>query len=174
MTTCDEIALVSLIFTVITTGGVLFLTYAALSQTARPNIKVQLLLPDGGQCLTEKDELFVFRVLNIGHWYGSPTAVDITVYCNFPDSFSPRELRYGSIQEHSNSRVKTGKDGMRYLKAEGLKISRHEGGEDIHVFTTTPKEPGEYQIRVTAYSANDASFSTEYTVVCTRPPISCP
>lgn len=169
MTTGDKIALVSLIFTVITTGCVLFLAYAALAQTARPNIKVQLVSPAGSQCPTETDEVFVFRILNVGHWYGSPIAIDVTVYCNFPDAFSPRELRYGSVLEHSNTRVKAGKGGMRYLKAEGLKLSRRESGEDIHVLTTTPKEPGKYRIRVTAYSANDASFSKAFRIACSRP-----
>lgn len=65
--------------------------------------------------------------------------------------------------------MKAGKGGMRYLKAEGLKLSRHETGEDIHILTTTPKEPGEYRVRVTAYSVNDASFSNAFRVACTRP-----
>jgi hypothetical protein len=169
MTTGDKIALISLIFTVITTGCVLFLAYAALAQTARPKITVQLLSPAGGQCLTETNEVFVFQVVNVGRWYGSPMAVDVTVYCNFPEAFSLRELRYGSMQEHSNTRVKAGKGGMRYLKAEGLKLSRRESGEMIHIQTTTPKDPGEYRIRVTGYSANDASFFRVFRIACGRP-----
>ena len=167
MTMGDTIALVGLIFTVITTVCVLLLAYVALAQTARPNIKVKLLSPVDGQCPTESNVEFIFGVVNVGHWYGSPIAVDVTVYCNFPARFGPQEMRYGSIQEHLNTNVKAGKGGMRYLKAEGLKLSRHEEGEQINILATTPKERGEYRIRVTAYSSNDASFSKTFTVSCT-------
>jgi hypothetical protein len=162
----DRIALISLIFTVVTTACVLFLAYAALAQTARPNITVKLLSPALNQCLTDEAHLFVFDVVNIGHWYGSPIAVDVTVFFNFSPEFELREIRYGSTQEHVNTKVKTGKAAMRYLKAEGLKISRHEPGEKVHIMAVTPKAPGDYRLRVSGYSANDASFSQEFEIYC--------
>lgn len=165
----DKIALISLIFTVITTACVIFLSFTALVQTARPKIKVRLLPPARGQWLIATDERFVFRVVNAGHWYGSPIAVDVTVYCNFPESFSLREMRFGSTQQLSDTRVKIGKDEMHYFKAEGIKLSHHEGGEDIWVRATTPIKPGTYRIRVTAYSANDASFSRAFKITFSPP-----
>jgi len=169
MTMGDKIALISLIFTVITTVCVLFLAYAALGQTARPNIAVRLLSPARNHCPTGETHLFVFDVVNLGHWYGSPIAVDVTVFFNFSPEFELRELRYGSTQEHVNTKVKTGKAAMRYLKAEGLKISRHETGEEVHVLADTPKTPGDYRMRVSAYSANDASFSRDFEIRCSTP-----
>ena len=160
----DKIALISLVFTVITTVCVLFLAYAALAQTARPNISVKMLSPACLDCGGESTH--VFELVNIGHWYGSPIAVDVTAYCNFPADFELREVRYGSVQEHVSTEVKAGVGGMRYLKARGVKLSRHERGEEIHVLARTPTLPGTYRIRVTAYSANAASVSEEFELIC--------
>lgn len=167
MSTSDKIALISLIFTVTTTVCVLFLAYVALAQTARPNITVRMLSPDCLQCGTASAH--AFELLNIGHWYASPIAVDLTVYFNFPAEFELRELRYGSVQEHLNTEVKVGVGGMRYLKAKGLKISRHEKGEEVHILAIGPQRPGHYRILVTGYSSNDASFSKEFALSCIPP-----
>lgn len=161
------IALISLIFTVITTVCVLFLAYVALGQTARPNITVRMLSSDCIECGTASSH--VFELINVGHWYGSPIAVDLTVYFNFPAEFDLRELQYGSIQEHRNKEVKVGVGGMRYFKAKGLKISRHEKGEQVHILATGPQRPGQYSIRITGYSSNDASFSREFGFSCIPP-----
>lgn len=166
MSTGDKIALISLIFTVTTTICVLFLAYVALAQTARPNITVEMLSPDRLQCGTESTH--VFELVNIGHWYASPMAVDVTVYFNFPAEFELRELRYGSVQEHLNTEVKAGAGGMRYLKAKGLKLSRHEKGEEVHILVKAPEGPGNYRIRVSAYSSNDANFSKEFELACSN------
>jgi hypothetical protein len=166
----DKVALISLIFTIVTTVCVLVLAYIALAQTARPNIGVRLVSPDPRRCLTGASEVFAFRILNVGHWYGSPTGIDLTVYCNFPPGFHLHELRYGSTQEHSNLRVKAGKGGMQYMKAEGIKIAHGEPGEEIHVLVTTPNDPGRYRIHVTGYSTNDASFTRRFTITCTKSP----
>lgn len=160
MSTGDRIALISLLFTVITTICVLFLAYAALAQTARPNVTVRMLSPDSLICGTAT--AVVFELVNVGHWYGSPIAVDLTVYFNFPAEFELRELRYGSVQEHVNTEVKSGVGGMCYLKAKGLKISHHEKGEEVHILARGPQTPGRYCVRVTGYSSNDAGFSKEF------------
>jgi hypothetical protein len=167
LSTGDKIALISLIFTVITTVCVLFLTYAALAQTARPNITVRLLSPYYQQCGTEST--YIFEFVNIGHWYSSPIAVDLTAYCNFPSEFELLELRYGSVQENLNTEVKAGVGGVQYLKAKGLILSRHEKGEQVHLRAIAPKRPGNYRVRVTAYSSNDASLSVEFELSCGFP-----
>lgn len=164
MSTSDRIAVVSLIFTLVTTICVLYLAYAALAHTARPHLTARLRSPARLQCGTES--LIVFEVVNIGHWFGSPMAVDVAVYCNFPPVFQLRELRYGSVQEHTNTEVKRGKRGANYLKAKGLMLSRHKDGEEIHVVAMSPSDPGTYTIGLTAYSSNDASFTKEFTVSC--------
>ncbi len=164
MSTGDKIALISLVFTVVTTIGVIFLAYAALAQAARPNITARLLSTDRLQC--DMESTHVFELINLGHWYGSPMAVDVTVYCDFPREFELRELRYGSIQEHANTEIKAGAGGTLYLKAKGLKLSRHDTGEEVHVIAKAPATPGDYRIRVTAYSSNDAHFSKEFVLTC--------
>jgi hypothetical protein len=167
VSTGDKIALISLVFTVTTTVCVLFLAYVAVAQTARPNITVRMLSPDCLECSTAS--VYVFEILNIGHWYGSPIAVDLAVYFNFPAEFELQELRYGSVQERLNTEVKVGVGGMRYFKAKGLKISRHENGEEVHILATGPQRPGRFLILVTGYSSNDASFSKEFTLSCIPP-----
>jgi hypothetical protein len=160
----DKIALVSLVFTVITTVCVLLLAYAALAQTARPNVKVRLRSARRVHCGEEAK--YVFELVNRGHWYGSPMAVDITVYCDFPPEFELREMRYGSVQEHETTEVKNGKRGMRYLKAKGIKLSKHEHGEEVHVVARSPQRTGVYRIRVSGHSANDASFAADFDIDC--------
>ena len=166
MSLSDKLALASLILATVSTPCVLFLAYAALSQTTRPNIKPRLLssvnVPCGQECTIQ------FGLDNVGHWYGSPTAVDLTVYCNFPKAFELCEIRYGSVQETRNSEVRSGVGGMRFLKAKGIKLSRHEDSEEVHVLVIAPPLPGSYRIRVSAYSANNASFSKDFQLVCTN------
>lgn len=160
----DRIALVTLVFTVITTVCVLFLAYAALAQTARPNLSVLMLSPRRLEC--NSVVRCVFEIRNVGHWYGSPIAVDVTVYCNFPPAFELQEILYGSVQELHSDEVEAGVGGMRYLKARGLEVSHREEGEEVHVITRAPLTAGRYQIRLTGYSPNDASFAREFEVDC--------
>lgn len=159
MSLSDKLAAASLFFGVLTSICAVYLAYAALSHTVRPNIIVRMISPNRIHCGTEA--LLAFEVVNVGHWYGSPMAVDITVYCDFPGAFTLHELRYGSVQEHKTTEVKSGKGGLQYLKARGIKLSRHSYGEELHVIATAPLEPGVYRARLSAYSANGASFSTD-------------
>ena len=166
LTVGDRIALANLAFTVITTIAVLCLAYIALGQTARPKIAVRLHSPKRGGCRIDQSQLFVFEVVNVGHWYGSPIAVDVTLFVNFSPQFELIELRFGSVQELVNTDVRVGKCGMPYLKAHGLKLSRSETGEEVHVLVRTPRSPGKYRVRATAYSANDAHFTKDFIVRC--------
>ena len=160
----DEIALISLAFTVVTTLCALFLAYAALTHTVRPNIKVRLASASEHGC--GEDITLVFEFWNEGHWYGSPTAVDITAFCNFDPAFDLRELRYGSVQEYSDTNVREGVGNLKFLKARGLKLSRREASEQVHVRVITPKTPGRYKVWISAYSANDASLGMEFWINC--------
>src|SRR5262245_32339786 len=120
MSNSDKIALVGLFFTVLTSVCAIFLAYAALRHTVRPNIILRMTSPKKLHC--SSDCMLVFEAVNVGHWYGSPMAVEVTVYCNFPSSFDLKEMRYGSVQQHQNTEVKFGKGGVRYLKARGIKL----------------------------------------------------
>ena len=162
MTTSDKIALAGLFFSALTSLCAIYLAYAALRHTVRPNIEIRMKSPSRLRCSDVCK--MVFEVVNIGHWYGSPMAVDVTVYCDFPLSFELLEMRYGSVQEHRNNEVKPGKGGMRYLKAKGLKLSRQDYGEEVHVFAKVPEAAGTYEIRVSAYSMNGASAATDLTL----------
>ncbi|OIQ73230.1 hypothetical protein GALL_451320 [mine drainage metagenome] len=167
MSTSDLIALVTLAFTVVTTICALFLSYTALKHTVRPNIGVQMLNDTNLVC--GKKTTFIFEFTNQGYWYGSPIAVDVTVYCNFEPVFDLLEIAYGSIQEIVNTEVRIGVGRMKYLKAKGLKLSRREAGEQIHVKVMTPRLPGTYLIRISAYSENAASLVTKFNVKCEYP-----
>lgn len=164
MSASDTLALISLVFTIVTTIGVMYLAYAALAHTARPNLTAKLRSSAGLRCGTEV--VLVFQVINVGHWFGSPMAVDVTVYCNFPPAFALREVRYGSVQERTSTKVRRGKRGMNYLKAKGLMLSRHKDGEEIHIVAIAPLQPGTYRLELTAYSSNAASFSKEFAISC--------
>ncbi|MHB8413798.1 MAG: hypothetical protein ACYDB1_00180 [Acidiferrobacteraceae bacterium] len=164
MSTGDLIAILNLAFTVVTTICALFLSYTALKHTTRPNIGVRM-LTDANLKRGEETK-FIFEFTNRGHWYGSPTAVDVTVFCNFDPAFDLREIRYGSIQEIVGTKVRIGVGNMKFLKAEGLKLSHREEGEQIHIKAITPHGTGTYLIRISAYSVNDASLVAEFKVSC--------
>lgn len=160
----DKLTLIGLTFSVVTTCCTLFIAYIALVHTTRPNIACRMLSSKSLQCGAEN--IYVFEVFNAGHWYASPMAVDVTVYCNFPQDFQLKEIRFGSVQEHIRNEIKIGVGGMRYLKATGLKLSRREEGEQIHVIGSNPDTAGIYSIRLTAFSANHASCTHEFSVSC--------
>jgi hypothetical protein len=164
MTLSDKIAVASLCFTVVTTLCVIVLAYLALAQTVRPSITATLVSSINLRC--GQESLISFALVNDGHWYGSPMAVDVTVFCNFPPAFELREIRYGSVQEYRNSDVRIGVGGMRFLKVKGIKLARHESPEEIHVLVVAPDKPGSYRARLAAYSANDASLSQDFELVC--------
>lgn len=120
MSVSDWIAVASLILTIVSTVCVMFLSYAALRHTARPNVQVRRWSNERPRC--DEVDTHIFEIVNVGHWYGSPMAVDVVVFCDFPPVFQLEELLYGSVQEHRNTDVKRGKGGARYLKAKRTKV----------------------------------------------------
>jgi hypothetical protein len=166
MSTSDKIALISLVVSSVTAMCAIFLSYEALVHSARPRLSLKMLTSSSLHCGVESTH--IFAVENAGHWYASPMAVDVMVYCNFDPAFQLQRMRYGSIQEHVNTKVKSGVGDMKYLKAKGLKVSKREEGEHIHVVAIAPTLPGKYIIRLTASSANGASLTKEFPVTCQR------
>lgn len=160
----DSIALLSLVFTVITTLCALFIAFLALRHTARPAIRVRMLSDGVLNC--GEETVVVFEFWNEGHWFGSPTAVNVTAFFNFAPAFELLEINYGSAQEFTLTKVRIGVGGMKFLKAKRLKLSHGEDGERVHVRAITPAAAGEYLIRVSAYSENDADLVAEFNVSC--------
>jgi hypothetical protein len=156
----DQLAIANLVVASVTSVCAIYLAWTALRNTVRPNLTFRMVTPSVLLC--DHDEVLVFEVLNVGNWYGSPMAVDVTAYFDFPASFGLKELRYGSVQEHINVEVKNGKGGMRYLKAKGIKVSRQRYGEEVHVHLRTPIDMGMHLMRVSGYSANGASTVVEF------------
>ncbi len=160
----DYISLANLILTFIVAVCALYLSFAALKHTARPNVEVRLinssLLPCG------KTVTFIFGFSNIGHWYAKPMAINLVAFCNFDAAFELIELRYGSTQSFVNTDIKEGVGGMNYLKAKGLKLTYGEESEQVHIKAVVPKMKGRYKIRISAYSDNGVSFMKEFAVEC--------
>ena len=109
---------------------------------------------------------FVFKFTNVGHWFAKPAAINVVVFCNFSPEFELVELRYGATQQFSNTEVRVGVGKMKYLKAKGLKLSYGDEGEEVHVAAKVPEKPGEYLVKICAYSENDLSLRTEFRIRC--------
>lgn len=165
----DSLAVANLVFTAVTTICALYLAGAALKHGARPHINVQFLSPGPHPCDTEV--VFRFGLTNVGHWYGRPMAINTTVFCNFSPQFRLLELKYGSTQAYNDLDFKTGVGGLVYLKAKGLKLTHGEEAEEIHVRAITPPVPGEFLVRISAYSENGASLMREFSTRCDARPV---
>src|SRR5689334_14226942 len=96
----------NLVFSLVTTVCALYLSYAALVHSARPRVKVSL--KNNAPCNCGSQIKFIFEFVNIGHWYASPTAIDLVVFFNFVPAFELKELRYGSAQLFIDAEVKQG------------------------------------------------------------------
>lgn len=163
----DLVALANLAIGAITALCATYLAFAALKHSAKPKIVVSLPLSAQHVCCNN-DYVFVFEITNRGHWYGTPPALNIIVYCNFHSAFDLKELRYGSVQELSNTHVRSGTGGMRFIRAKGLKLVGRGSSERIHVYARTPKEEGVYGVNVAAFSDNGASLAQDFWVRCTE------
>lgn len=162
----DLVALGNLIFSLITTICALYLAYAALKHSARPNVKVAMLNANSQDCATVAR--FVFQFTNVGHWYAKPTAINVVAFFNFSPEFELIELRYGAAQEFKSTEVRVGVGKMKYLKAKGLKLTCGDEGEEVHVTAKFPEREGDYIIKVSAFSENDVSLKKEFKARCSR------
>jgi hypothetical protein len=165
-TSADLIALANLIASTITALCAIYIAFLALRHTAKPRIRVVLLNSEDEVLPCGKEVTFVYEVYNVGYWYGAAPAIDVTVYCNFDPAFQPIELRYGSVQEMSNTHVRIGKGGLKYIRATGLKLVRKREAERIHVVARTPVTPGAFKINAAAFSKDGASASSEFQIRC--------
>ena len=166
MTQSDLIALASLLTSSVTALCAIYRAFLALKHTARPRIAVVMLSPLSEVLACSSDVTFIFEIYNVGYWYGATPALDIIVFCNFNPSFELAELRYGSVQELSNTHVRLGKGGQKFIRATGIKLPSKGDAEKIHVSTTTPATPGNYRIKISAYSSSGISAAKNYLVSC--------
>lgn len=162
----DPVAVGNLIFSLITTICALYLAYAALKHSARPNVKVAMSTATSQTCSSVVK--FVFQFTNVGHWYAKPPAINVVAFCNFSPEFELLELHYGATQQISSKEVKIGVGKMKYLKAKGLKLSPGDEGEEVLVMAKNPEREGEYLIKISAYSENGMSLRKEFRICCTR------
>ena len=160
-----NLEILQLIFTIITTVCALYLSFIALVQTAKPKIRI-VLKNSNKDFLCGNQIKFKFLVQNIGHWYVKPMAVNLNIFCNFDKKFDLKKMYFGSIQQQIDDRIKKGVGDMNYFKAGGLKVGKGEVGEEIHIIADTPELPGEYRIRVDAYSDNGVSYRREFIIRC--------
>lgn len=74
------------------------------------------------------------------------SASDLRIYVNFPPSFDPIEVRYGSSMERVSSNMRIGKGGCKYLVVDRVRVSRREpiGYEDFVVKVRTSSVAGEW------------------------------
>lgn len=158
----DIISLANLLFTMITTVCALYLSLVALRHSALPRIDVRMVAPRAIECSTEHTLIFEFG--NVGHWYAKPMAVNVVVYCNFDPHFNPIEIAFGSVQAYKDTWV--GKGKMKYLKAQGIKLAYGEEWEAMHTRVVAPATPGDYLVRISAYSDNGASMVKEFRINC--------
>lgn len=158
----DPIAIANLVSSTITALTAIFIAFIALQQTARPEIDVRmksdLIFPPATECI------FAFEVINVGHWYAAPAATNINIWPNFDPSFVLKECRFGSIQEKINTHVRSGKGGLTFVRAEGMKLSHRSDSEEFHVVGRTPDKPGNYTIVVAAISENGASCRRSFEI----------
>jgi hypothetical protein len=162
----DLIALAKLLISSITALCAIYIAILALKHTAKPKVDVVMLSPLHEVLVCASEVNFIFEIYNVGYWYGAAPALDIMVFCNFDPSFELSELRYGSVQELSNTHVRLGKGGQKFIRAKQIKLPSKGYAEKIHFFTTTPGRPGSYRVRITAYSSSGASAKREYSVNC--------
>ena len=143
-------------FTLISTLCLMYISYKALVHTAKPRIRIKLL--NEKRLASNNKVNFKFHIQNIGHWYGTPIARDITVFCNFSSEFKLNRINYGSRLEDSEVRFKKGKLNMKYYEISGIYVGKAEEGEYFTVETQTPRKPGNYKIRLESFSENGVSY----------------
>ena len=139
-----------------------YLAFAALVNTTRPRASVVLI--NHTHSYPGERVVFVFSFKNVGHWYAKPMIVNMTIYINFDSAFDLVEMRSGSTQQNISTNAKIGKGNMKYFKSKGMHLSFGEDAEEIHVVARVPKKPGEYRLKVSAFSENDASLSKVFSV----------
>jgi len=120
----DMVAEANLVVSTIAASCAIYIAFLALKHTTKPRINVSLLNARDNVIRCNREAVFVFEVNNVGYWYGVAPAIDITIFCNFDPAFELKELKYGSEQEIINNHVRKGKGGLKFVRAEGIKLVR--------------------------------------------------
>ena len=153
MSFSDEIALWSLAFTVVTTLSMLWLAYLGLKLAAKPKIRItpQVQRSAADYSLRAGQEaLFVFHLKNVGVFYARPAAIGCVLHFNFGTAFEVKSAKYGAALEKTTSQVAVGKDGCKYVTADGICLYYEDPGEDVELAVVAPRDTGLYKVWVTA------------------------
>lgn len=97
----------NLAVSVVTAVAAIYLALAALKHTAKPRIKVVWQRPSQGSLRTDTgfDNLFIFDVFNVGHWYSKPPARQLVMEFRCSDVFTHATLRKGGTGGQKESRA---------------------------------------------------------------------
>ena len=146
------IAVASLIVSTVTSAFVAYLSFLMLRFSARPKLRIHLVGSEARIAfLPEKTIRLKVYLENVGYWYAKPRARNTRAYWNFHPTFGLKQIRFGSDLEKSDSNVRRGKGGSKFLKADGIHLSAGEPGEYIEAEVVTPSRPGSYRSWVSAY-----------------------
>ena len=149
-----NLEILQLVFHIITTTFVVYLTIEAVKFAAKPKLKIRF--KDGRkevEFAARQKATLILHLQNQGRWLAKPAARKLAVFVNFQPIFEPMEIRYGSVLEFSNREVRTGKGGRKYLRTEEVIYLYHEEpGEDLEVDVKMPDIEGRYPIDIPAYS----------------------
>lgn len=147
----NAIAVVSLLFSVITTIFIIYLTVLTLKISAKPKLKI--VLKDNDRKFYPSEEVKLnYHLKNVGHWYGKPAAKNVVLYINFEPSFELLEIRYGSNLEKVDTNVFRGKNNCKYMKAKGIHLTYLEPGENVELKVKMPNTEGNYSSWIAAFS----------------------
>ncbi len=157
------ISIISLLFTIITTIFIIYLTILTLKISAPPKLKI--LLKNNGEFYPGEEIILTYHLQNVGRHilgiplsvfrYGTTAAKDVLLFINFDPSFEPLEIRYGSNLEERNRNVFRGKKNSKYMMAKKIHLTYSEPGENVEMKVKMPDTEGNYSSWIAAFSEKD-------------------
>ncbi len=160
-----SIGIASLVFSVVTTTFIGYLSFLMLRFSAKPRLRIYLVgNKEGIAFLPGRPVTLKVHLENVGYWYGKPIARNTRAFWNFDPSFELRQIRFGSDLAKSESNVRKGKAGCKFLRADGIHLSVGEPGEYIEAEVVTPPRPGWYRTWVSAFCDEGDCGVHEFTI----------
>lgn len=95
----EIVGVANLVVSTVTAVAAVYLALAALKHTAKPRIIVVRHRPSDHPLRIRSgfDDIFIFDVINVGHWYAKPPARDISIEFQCPWFFKKAELFKGGV-----------------------------------------------------------------------------
>jgi hypothetical protein len=160
----DIIGLADLAVASVTAVAASYLAFAALKNSAKPRFRVAWLRSSQETLRTTgDDDVFIFDVINIGHWYAKPPARDISLEFTCPWVFRKAELlrggRGGVLQASGVSR---GSEDRIILRAVPFTLHVGERAKFAIEVEWYSNVVGGGSIAVKAHSMEGASFHKHF------------